>query len=1420
MTETRTRSNAPLPLSYLAKVSDAGGALIIQFDVDTNRAGQSGVFPCSTVFDDASAEALGGSASVCLWRDARTLVARFGYYASVAINDLLSLRQGVIGRLDSPSVTLDDYESRVLLVISPDTPAAPVVVIEGTSAVGWCDVLTLDASASYGSGGRAYVGGYQWGLVAPEDNSTDVTEGVALYLASQRDVVVSLDGSSLSFNTTRTYTFSLTLTNWLGLSSTAYFPVEIIATDQVIVRIAGGNPTIQRGTDLSLRGSVEPPCVCKRDASLAVCDPEARYSYAWVRTGGPVVALDLASRTSSALHLPANALQAGATYRFTLTATSAGLLGHVGQATVTVTVLDEPVRAVLESGTRYVSRYAPIELDGSLRSSPAQHDEGEDDQVSYQWSCAWAGSADLAYEGVDDGACPAARYLGTAAYQAPHVTLPAGTLPPGDWRFTLTVTRAGKPFEEEGAEKRGMALDVATADQLVTIGWGDAPTVFVRLLAAGDNVDPSADALVKFEASVASPLGRTVSELAWSLVDGDIDANLTAVVDPGSDAAVLAFRPDVLTPGAQYRLRLVARYADDLLQPADWATTATGGLPWAASTPAAAGWAEVTFAVGAFPWGGTCDLQLPEGEGEKGPGRTALATALCAGFDAAIAANADDGPVFTHYYVRHSADVLGGLFPLGSHRSVAAGRVETYLPSTGSAGEESLALYARVFDRTGSPAYAPPASAAAEGEAESDSAAEPRLLEVASGVVVQAALADSAEAVAALLASGAGLEAIQRGRVDLVPTLLYSLLFELNTAVGTAGNPFAVGSTERDVREAVFDVLRRQLAFERSADATTVQAHLLYLLAGGSRTTTTTAGRRGLHTVAPKAKRSGSTDLGLHVVQHLRELVAASPQSSDRAYIANAASNLLEYYKALALDSSAFASELVALITELAVEQAAASAQTRTYTWSTPNIQAAAGKCTHPPPHPTTTRHSASDLPATMQAGGVTVTLPTADIRLQAGGDADDAEVVIALCTFALNPQPSAGGNVTLMAPVTTLIVRVDGRDIALAGPLTQNFIIAHPAVISENPNGLNIPHSCRRLQRLVPELERRWLDPVLLARRFGFRRIGGRIEPRHDVCLLEPRLGRPPLRARLRPWPCGAAQRVAGRGGRGPVVGQRRGAVDPPRHLRRLRHRRPAHSAVRVPSVHPEAGDAGGRVRDPGRARGPRRVGRAGGRARRRGAPRRGRQARRDVGRRRGRPRGPGPALGERLGGQRGAPPPQIPERTHRGSHRARARALARARRGRGRTADRAAAPPTRARGDDPARAPSPAPGPPRDYEGRAQRRGLFERGGARRRAEAGQRGVGEEAGGAGASRQAAAAAAAAGSRSREGACGPRQAAATRGGGAQAFVWFGARARQARLERQLRGRGADRQRAGERPQQVQQVQEPRRCRRRQGREP
>jgi hypothetical protein len=211
---------------------------VVEFDADVDRPNMgAGFSACADIFVDASSL---GAEPLCHWRNSRTLIARFGQAASLAIGDQLSLKPNLILAAGS-SKPQNEPDLLELVVVGPDSPAAPVAVIEGTSAVGWCDVLTLDASASYGSGGRDFVGGYVWALVPPEDNSTDIVEGVESYLAEQRDVVVSLDGPSLNLNTSRTYIFSLTLTNWLGLSSTAYFPVEIIATDQVIVRIAGGN---------------------------------------------------------------------------------------------------------------------------------------------------------------------------------------------------------------------------------------------------------------------------------------------------------------------------------------------------------------------------------------------------------------------------------------------------------------------------------------------------------------------------------------------------------------------------------------------------------------------------------------------------------------------------------------------------------------------------------------------------------------------------------------------------------------------------------------------------------------------------------------------------------------------------------------------------------------------------------------------------------------------------------------------------------------------------------------------------------------------------------------------------------------------------------------------------------------------------
>lgn len=215
----------------------------IAFTTETDRAGLSGIFLCSSVFIDSDAIALGEtnaqSTALCYWRNSTTLVARFGPTATVLVEDSLTLRVGVIGALADPTVKLNDGDLVVVSVSAPDVLISPVPVIDGTSAVGWCDTLTLDASASYGGAGRPFVSGYRWGLVPPADNSTDIVENLAAYLASQWAPVVSIDGAIFDFNTTRLYNFSLTLTNWLGEQTTAYYPVEIIPSDQVVVRING-----------------------------------------------------------------------------------------------------------------------------------------------------------------------------------------------------------------------------------------------------------------------------------------------------------------------------------------------------------------------------------------------------------------------------------------------------------------------------------------------------------------------------------------------------------------------------------------------------------------------------------------------------------------------------------------------------------------------------------------------------------------------------------------------------------------------------------------------------------------------------------------------------------------------------------------------------------------------------------------------------------------------------------------------------------------------------------------------------------------------------------------------------------------------------------------------------------------------------
>jgi hypothetical protein len=146
-----------------------------------------------------------------------------------------------------------------------------------------------------------------------------------------------------------------------------------------------------------------------------------------------------------------------------------------------------------------------------------------------------------------------------------------------------------------------------------------------------------------------------------------------------------------------------------------------------------------------------------------------------------------------------------------------------------------------------------------------------------------------------------------------VPTLLYSVLFEANTANASDDfqvNPFE-DDNERSLRISIFDVLRSQVALEHSEDSTTVQSQLIYLISGGLRPSPTPTPSASpspalsvllersfqsssrplsyanvpdaLQSAFPSKRAASSIDLATEALRYLRELVAGSIRLTDRA---------------------------------------------------------------------------------------------------------------------------------------------------------------------------------------------------------------------------------------------------------------------------------------------------------------------------------------------------------------------------------------------------------------------------------------------------------------------------------------------------------------------------------------------------------
>lgn len=150
-------SRALAPTVVEARLEYGLAAVIITFDVPTDRGGLSGVFRCDGVVD-ASSTATVGSDAACTWVTDRRLRIVLGSDSSLLPLAPIAVKPGVV--MSARRNSLSASGSASVQLPTAYAPSNPTLV--GPSFLGPCDDMILDASASPGAGGRRL--GYSWGV--------------------------------------------------------------------------------------------------------------------------------------------------------------------------------------------------------------------------------------------------------------------------------------------------------------------------------------------------------------------------------------------------------------------------------------------------------------------------------------------------------------------------------------------------------------------------------------------------------------------------------------------------------------------------------------------------------------------------------------------------------------------------------------------------------------------------------------------------------------------------------------------------------------------------------------------------------------------------------------------------------------------------------------------------------------------------------------------------------------------------------------------------------------------------------------------------------------------------------------------------------------------------------------------------------
>ncbi|PSC71100.1 putative DNA-3-methyladenine glycosylase 2 [Micractinium conductrix] len=439
-----TSGSAPSLVS--AQLSDDGRRITLRFTAAV-RASSSAP---SNIFDNATATSLGRLSTVYSeWTDdGIDLLIYLDYSANVALGQPLTMAASpaIVSHLEGRTVQAGSVPLQ-----APASTQPPVALLSGPTSLGsgcaggtTSDVV-FDASRSPFTAGRPVA--FSWAVTAATGGraALDALAAAATTNGVSRLVLPAATVAALPAGN---YALSLTVTSWLGGTSTAELSFTKLAAALPVVAVVGGaSQTFQVANGLRAQTVIDLASVCSGK----------RVTYFWEETTGLLPAGSFAAnRSTLAVKGPVPTVTAGDVLSFSLTVAFEGAgsastqLSLTAQQSAVMAVLSGPRGDVLDTRDLVFGSASSLDPDDAANTRTP---------FSFSWDC-------TAFDAITQASAPCFAGVATSPdMTATQLRVPAGLLP-----ASATITYSISLTARKGSRSDSDTVTVRVLEGAAPVG--------------------------------------------------------------------------------------------------------------------------------------------------------------------------------------------------------------------------------------------------------------------------------------------------------------------------------------------------------------------------------------------------------------------------------------------------------------------------------------------------------------------------------------------------------------------------------------------------------------------------------------------------------------------------------------------------------------------------------------------------------------------------------------------------------------------------------------------------------------------------------------------------------------------------------------------------------------------------------------